>query len=41
MKSLLSSDIVKDIYMGTFKENEKPEFFPMNETECFDIDWPW
>ena len=35
------TDIEKDIYMGTFKEKGNPDFFPMEEIECFDIDWPW
>lgn len=34
-------DIGKDIYMGTFKEKGNPEFFVMDEIECFDIDWPF
>lgn len=34
-------DIGKDIYMGTFKESGNPEFFIMDEIECFDIDWPF
>jgi CMP-N-acetylneuraminic acid synthetase len=34
-------DIGKEIYMGTFKERYDPEFYIMNEIECFDIDWPW
>ena len=34
-------DIGKEIYMGTFKNPKDPEFFIMNEIECFDIDWPW
>jgi|TARA_R100001015_G_C4623008_1_gene180660 CMP-N-acetylneuraminic acid synthetase len=34
-------DIGKDIYMGTFKEKGSPEFFVMDEIECFDIDWPF
>ena len=34
-------DIDNDIYMGTFKERGNPEFFVMDEIECFDIDWPW
>lgn len=35
------TDISKDIYMGTFKEKGNPDFFVMDEIECFDIDWPW
>ena len=35
------TDIEKGIYMGTFKEKGNPDFFPMEEIECFDIDWPW
>jgi CMP-N-acetylneuraminic acid synthetase len=34
-------DIGKEIYMGTFKERHNPEFYLMDENECFDIDWPW
>jgi N-acylneuraminate cytidylyltransferase len=34
-------DIEKSIFMGTFKEKGSPEFFVMDEIECFDIDWPW
>ena len=34
-------DIGKDIYMGSFKEPGNPEFFIMDEIECFDIDWPF
>ncbi len=34
-------DIGKEIYMGTFKEPSNPEFFIMDEIECFDIDWPF
>ena len=34
-------DIGKEIYMGTFKEQGDPEFFIMDEIECFDVDWPW
>jgi N-acylneuraminate cytidylyltransferase len=34
-------DINNDIYMGTFKEKGNPEFFVVDEIECFDIDWPW
>ena len=34
-------DIGKEIYMGNFKEPNNPKFFTMDETECFDIDWPW
>lgn len=36
-----TEDIAKGIYMGTFKEQGNPNFFVMNEIECFDIDWPW
>ena len=35
------SDIEEGIFMGTFKNKKNPEFFQMNEDECFDIDWPW
>jgi len=35
------SDIPNDIYMGSFKKPNDPEFFVMEEIECFDIDWPW
>tara|TARA_R110001592_G_scaffold161118_3_gene393615 strand:- start:1312 stop:2001 length:690 start_codon:yes stop_codon:yes gene_type:complete len=34
-------DIGKEIYMGSFKKPKDPEFFVMDEIECFDIDWPW
>jgi len=34
-------DISKEIYMGSFKRTNDPEFFIMDEIECFDIDWPW
>ncbi len=34
-------DIGKEIYMGSFKKPKDPEFFIMDEIECFDIDWPW
>ena len=34
-------DLGKGIYMGTFKSPGNPEFFIMDEIECFDIDWPW
>lgn len=34
-------DISKEIYMGSFKTPGDPEFFIMDEIECFDIDWPW
>jgi CMP-N-acetylneuraminic acid synthetase len=34
-------DIGRGIYMGTFKEKHNPEFYLMDEIECFDIDWPW
>jgi len=34
-------DIGKEIYMGSFKKPKDPEFFIMEEIECFDIDWPW
>ena len=34
-------DIGKEIYMGSFKKPKDPEFFIMEEIECFDVDWPW
>tara|TARA_Y100000593_G_C4225850_1_gene294403 strand:- start:51 stop:740 length:690 start_codon:yes stop_codon:yes gene_type:complete len=34
-------DISKEIYMGSFKKTGDPEFYIMEEIECFDIDWPW
>lgn len=34
-------DISKGIYMGSFKKQGDPNFFVMDEIECFDIDWPW
>jgi len=36
-----TEDISKEIYMGSFKKQGDPEFFVMDEIECFDIDWPW
>jgi CMP-N-acetylneuraminic acid synthetase len=36
-----TEDIKNGIYMGNFKEPKNPEFFIMDEIECFDIDWPW
>lgn len=36
-----TEDISNGIYMGTFKESGNPDFFIMDEIECFDIDWPW
>ena len=35
------SDIGNEIYMGSFKNAKDPEFYIMDEIECFDIDWPW
>jgi CMP-N-acetylneuraminic acid synthetase len=34
-------DLYSGIHMGSFKEKNDPEFFIMNEIECFDIDWLW
>ena len=34
-------DIKNEIYTGTFKIPGDPEFFIMDEIECFDIDWPF
>lgn len=34
-------DIADGVYMGSFKTPGDPEFFVMDEIECFDIDWPW
>lgn len=34
-------DIANGVYMGSFKTPGDPEFFVMDEIECFDIDWPW
>ena len=34
-------DISNGIYMGTFKTPGNPDFFVMDEIECFDIDWLW
>jgi len=34
-------DIGEEIYMGSFKKENDPSFFIMEEAECFDIDWPW
>jgi|TARA_R110001592_G_scaffold5649_4_gene31086 CMP-N-acetylneuraminic acid synthetase len=34
-------DIKNEIYTGTFKNLGDPEFFIMDEIECFDIDWPF
>jgi CMP-N-acetylneuraminic acid synthetase len=36
-----TEDIANGVYMGTFKEQGNPNFFTMDEIECFDIDWPW
>ena len=36
-----TEDIANGIYMGTFKNPGNPNFFVMDEIECFDIDWPW
>ena len=36
-----TEDIANGIYMGNFKEQGNPNFFVMDEIECFDIDWPW
>jgi CMP-N-acetylneuraminic acid synthetase len=36
-----TEDLKNGIYMGTFKEQGNPNFFVMDEIECFDIDWPW
>lgn len=34
-------DISNEIYMGSFKKKNDPQFFVMDEIECFDVDWPW
>lgn len=34
-------DLKNNVYMGTFKEKGNPDFFVMDEIECFDIDWPF
>lgn len=36
-----TEDISNGVYMGTFKSPGDPNFFIMDEIECFDIDWPW
>jgi len=36
-----TEDVSNGIYMGTFKQPGNPDFFIMEEIECFDIDWPW
>lgn len=36
-----TKDLKNGIYMGSFKKPGDPEFFVMDEIECFDIDWPW
>jgi CMP-N-acetylneuraminic acid synthetase len=36
-----TEDISNGVYMGTFKSPGDPNFFVMDEIECFDIDWPW
>ena len=36
-----TEDLKNGIYMGSFKNPKDPEFFIMEEIECFDIDWPW
>jgi CMP-N-acetylneuraminic acid synthetase len=34
-------DVGNEIFMGSFKKRGDPEFFIMDETECYDIDYPW
>ena len=34
-------DLRNNIYMGSFKEKNNPDFYVMEELECFDIDWPF
>jgi N-acylneuraminate cytidylyltransferase len=34
-------DLKNGVYMGSFKTPGDPNFFVMDEIECFDIDWPW
>jgi len=34
-------DIGEEIYMGSFQKPKDPEFYIVEEIECFDIDWPW
>jgi CMP-N-acetylneuraminic acid synthetase len=36
-----TEDLKNGIYMGSFKQPNDPNFFVMDEIECFDIDWPW
>tara|TARA_R110000796_G_scaffold146087_1_gene262780 strand:- start:5724 stop:6413 length:690 start_codon:yes stop_codon:yes gene_type:complete len=36
-----TEDLKNGVYMGSFKTPKDPEFFVMDEIECFDIDWPW
>lgn len=36
-----TKDIAEGIYMGTFKKPGDPEFFILDEIECFDVDWLW
>lgn len=36
-----TEDLKNGTYMGSFKKPKDPEFFVMDEIECFDIDWPW
>ena len=35
------SDIARNVLYGTFQTPEDPEFFTIDESECFDIDYEW
>lgn len=35
------SDIGKNIWMGTFRNQRDPELYRVNEQEALDIDYPW
>lgn len=34
------NDLEAGVYMGTFANERDPEFFVLDEQECYDIDWP-
>ena len=34
-------DIGNSVFMGSFTRKGDPDFFIIEEIECFDIDWPW
>ncbi len=35
------SDLARNVLYGTFETPEDPQFFTMEETECFDVDYQW